>query len=121
MKQSTKAALFSALIFPGSGHLLLKRYPVGILLVCTVLGCLGVLINRAIVIAQMITDKMLSGEIPLDAEGINAAINAQSAASESLAVTIATWLLVAAWVLGSIDAWRLGRRADEAREDDAAT
>jgi hypothetical protein len=121
MKQSHKAALFSALIFPGSGHFLLKRYSTGILLACTALGCLGVLVNRALVIAQTITDKILSGEIPLDGDHLSAAISAQSAANDSPATSIATWLLVAVWVLGSIDAWRLGRREDQSSERGAGT
>jgi hypothetical protein len=41
-------------------------------------------------------------------------ISLQSAASGSTTVTIATWLLVVSWLVGTADAFRLGRRRDEA-------
>jgi hypothetical protein len=117
MKQSNKAALFSLLVFPGSGHFLQKHYLTGSLLVCTVIACLGVLVTRAIATANSISDKILSGEIPLDIGHIQEAISAQSAANTSPAASIATWLLGACWLFSTVDAWRLGRRADRAAND----
>ena len=113
MKQSYKAALFSALLYPGSGHLLLKHYPMGLLLAGTATGCLGALLLRAFAIAGAISDKILNGDIPLDMVRISNEISLQSAASGSTTVTIATWLLVVCWLVGTADAFRLGRRRDE--------
>jgi hypothetical protein len=112
MKLSYKAALFSALLYPGSGHLLLKHYPMGILLAGTATGCLGVLLVRILAIAGTISDKILSGEIPLDILRINNEIATQLAARGSTTATIATWLLVVSWLAGSADAFRLGRQRD---------
>ena len=49
MQQSYKAALFAALVFPGSGHLLLKHFPAGILFAGTTLasGWIWALRHRA--------------------------------------------------------------------------
>jgi len=120
MKQSYKAALFSALVYPGSGHLLLKQYPMGLLLAGTATSCLGVLVFRAFAIAGEISDRILTGEIPLDIARINDEISIQIAAGGSTMVTIATWLLVACWLAGTADAFRLGRRRDRADNADNA-
>jgi hypothetical protein len=116
MKLSYKAALFSALLYPGSGHLLLKHYPMGILLAGTATGCLGVLLARTLAIAGTISDRILSGEIPLDILRINSEVATQLAASGSTTATIATWLLVVCWLGGSADAFRLGRQRDLAAD-----
>ena len=120
MKQSYKAALFSALVYPGSGHLMLKLYPMGLLLAGTATGCLGVLVFRAFTIAGTISDRILMGEIPLDIARINEEISMQIAAGGSTMVTIATWLLVFCWLAGTADAFRLGRRQDRADNTDTA-
>jgi len=121
MQQSYKAALFAALIFPGSGHLLLKHYPAGLLFAGTSLACLGVLIFRAMEIAQVISDKILSGEIPLDIQRLGAEISTQSSADGSTLSSIATWILVFCWVAGTADAFRLGRRLDRDRAAENST
>lgn len=118
MKKSYKAALFSALIFPGSGHFLLKQYPLGLLFAGTATGCICVLVFRAIAIAQTISDQMLSGEIPLDIAHISNEISTQSAAAGSTTVTIATWVLIFCWLAGTADAFRLGRQRDRAEQAD---
>jgi len=120
MKQSYKAALFSALVYPGSGHLMLKQYPMGLLLAGTATGCLGVLVFRAFAIAGTISDRILMGEVPLDIARINEEVSMQIAAGGSTMVTIATWLLVFCWLAGTADAFRLGRRRDRADSTDTA-
>jgi hypothetical protein len=120
MKQSHKAALYSLLVFPGSGHFLQKQYLTGTVLAVTVIACLGVLVTRAIATANSIVDKILSCDIPPDIGHIQEPISAQSAANTSPAMNIATWLLVACWLFSTVDAWRLGRRADRAANDGGA-
>ena len=120
MKQSYKAALFSALVYPGSGHLVLKQYPMGLFLAGTATACLGALVYRAFAIAGAISDKILMGEIPLDIASINDEISMQMAAGSSTMITIATWLLVFCWLAGTADAFRLGRRQDRADNTDNA-
>jgi hypothetical protein len=114
MQQSYKAALFAALVFPGSGHLLLKHFPAGILFAGTTLACLVALVARAMEIAQVISERILNGEIALDLQHLSAEISAQSAADGSTVTSVATWLLVFCWIASSVDAFRLGRRLDRA-------
>lgn len=121
MQLSNKALLYSALIFPGGGHFLLRRYVPGSLLAGVAFACLVVLVMHAIEAAQKVSEQILLGEIPLDIGLIREAVTTQAAAAETPATTIATWLLVACWIVAAIDAWRLGRRAQqsEARREQA--
>jgi hypothetical protein len=118
MEKSYKAALFSALIFPGSGHFLLRRYPLGFIFAGTATGCICILVFKAIAIARTISDQMLSGQIPLDIASISSEISIQSEAAGSTTVTIATWTLVFCWLVGTADAFRLGRQRDRADQSD---
>jgi hypothetical protein len=121
MQLSNKALLYSALIFPGGGHFLLRRYVPGSLLAGVAFACLVVLVMHAIEAAQKVSEQILLGEIPLDIGLIREAITTQAAAAETPLTTIATWLLVACWIVAAIDAWRLGRREqqNESRHEQA--
>ena len=113
MKLSNKALLYSALIFPGGGHFLLRRYLPGSLLAGVAFACLVAIVMQVIDAAQKVSEQILAGEIPLDIGSIHEAVSTQAAAAESPATTIATWLLVACWIVAAIDAWRLGRRDEQ--------
>jgi hypothetical protein len=106
--------LYSALIFPGGGHFLLKRYAMGVVYATIATACLGALLVRAMEIAQGISERILSGEIPLDIAQIRAEISFQALADGSPTVTVATWLLVGCWIVAGVDAFRLGRLRDQA-------
>lgn len=112
MKTSTKAALLSALVFPGAGHLLLKSYAMAaVLAMVTTLGAYE-LICQAIDIAQIIADKINRGEIALDTERIAAAIEIHITAVQSQSTDVAVYAIAAVWIIGVIDAYRQGVKAD---------
>ena len=115
MTPSSKAALLSALVFPGSGHFYLKKHIVGALLAGISLVCIYLLISTVMEAAQVISLKIENGEIPLDIEQIRAEIHKQSAASSSTTIGIATWLLGICWLTGIVDSFRLGRKQTQAR------
>lgn len=116
MKESHRAALFSAAIFPGSGHIVLRRYPAGIAFGGIAIACLAVLLDAALAIARDVSDRILSGEIAPDMGVILGEISAQSASTGWTPANIATWVLVLCWIVASIDAYRLGKRVDRAAE-----
>jgi hypothetical protein len=60
MHKATKAALISALIFPGGGHFYLKSKLRGTVFTFFSAGCLYVLITDLISIADDISDNMAS-------------------------------------------------------------
>ena len=115
MTPPLKAALISALVFPGGGHFYLKKHFAGVLLAGISLVCVYLLISTAMEAAQVLSLKIQSGEIPLDIARIRAEIYKQSAASGSATTEIATWLLVICWLVGIADSFRLGRKQEQAR------
>jgi len=116
MKLAYKAAIYSALIYPGGGHFLLRRFAPGIAFAGVATACLLVLLFRVMEIAQSIADRILTGEIPYDIGRIHAEISLGALAAGSPEVSIATWLLVACWIIAAIDAFRLGRQRDLGRQ-----
>jgi hypothetical protein len=70
MKKSTKAALLSGLIFPGIGHMVLKSYRRGFVLVLLALVATSVIINVAMQRALAIVDRISSGDISVESEAI---------------------------------------------------
>jgi hypothetical protein len=108
-----KAALFSAFIFPGSGHFLLKKHVRGALLAGVTILCVWVLLSIALEKAQEIGLKIQSGEIPFDLGRITEEASKLAASSGTLQADIATYLLVICWLVGIVDAYRVGRLKDK--------
>ncbi|MDH3635017.1 MAG: hypothetical protein OES20_09955 [Gammaproteobacteria bacterium] len=113
MKKSHKAVLFSAFVFPGGGHLYLKKHIQAALLILVSVACIGVLLSVAMEKAQQIRDKILAGEIPLDLTRITAEVSNQVAAGGTQMADIATYVLLICWLLGIADSYRLGRIQDK--------
>ena len=108
MKRSTKAALLSGLIFPGVGHLALKQYLRGSILMLSALIALTVIVTKAVKQALAIVDKINSGEISLEAGAITELVSKSTAGAEGSILNIATFVVVACWLIGIIDSYRLG-------------
>jgi len=112
MNKSNKAALFSALVFPGAGHFLLKRHISGAVIVCASLGALYLIIANLLERAQEIADKILSGEVSLDIATITELVSQQSASNDSQLLDIAWAVLIIIWLIGIADSYRVGRAQD---------
>ncbi|MCP5162219.1 MAG: hypothetical protein H6999_00720 [Hahellaceae bacterium] len=118
MRDSVKAALLSGLVFPGSGHLLLKKTIPGVLLMGVAAICVYILFSASLEVAQQISDGIQRGEIPLDADRISAAIAKQMDGSQSQRIQVSTSVLVVCWLVGIVDAFRVGFLRDKARQAD---
>lgn len=112
MKESVKAALWSIFIFPGSGHFYLKKPLVGTLAVGVATASLVVMVARMMERASQIADKIVTGEVPFDLAVITELVSKQSQLDQSLGLEIASYGLLAIWVVAAIDAYRLGRIKD---------
>ena len=108
MKKSSKAALLSGLIFPGLGHIFLKEYFRGSLLVILSLAALSVVVTSAYQHALLIADQIVSGDISMEAEAIAQAVSNSTNAADSLVENTAVIVLVACWMAGIMDSYRLG-------------
>lgn len=113
MKKSIKAVLFSAFVFPGGGHLYLRKHVQAALLIAVSVACVAVLLFVAIEKAQQIIDKILAGEIPLDLTRITAEVSNQLATGGTQMADIATYVLLLCWLVGIADSYRLGRVQDK--------
>jgi len=112
MTRTTKAVFLSMLVFPGAGHLLLKRYRTGALLAGVALVALYYLLSAATAMAQQISDQLLRGDIPLDAASILQAVQ-QIAAQGGQSANLSSLVLAACWLVGIMSAYHAGRSEDE--------
>lgn len=108
MNKATKAALLSALLFPGLGQMYLKRYARGLILMVLILAGLGVWIADATVRALRELDRMQIQGGLVDPTAI-AGRAAASAASGEWYSPLLLPMIVVCWLLSVIDAYRLGK------------
>jgi hypothetical protein len=115
VRYSIKAALLSGLVFPGVGHLYLRRYLRGVLLVAGAAALSYFIVSVAVDSAFDIAGKIQNGDVPMNAESISGLVSQASRASES-STDIATWALFALWVVGIVDSYREGRAREKSKE-----
>ncbi len=108
MKRSSKAALLSGLIFPGIGHIVLKQYLRGSVLILFALVALSVIVTRIYQRALTIVDRINSGDIPVDTGAIAEMVSNSTSGADSFIENIAVIVLGACWLIGLIDSYRLG-------------
>ncbi len=118
MSKSLKAALLSALVFPGIGHFSLKKPVQGVLLSGVAIVCLYFLLTTAVEIAQQLSVKVQSGEIPMDVEKISEMVSQQLVGSDDQRINMPSLLLVICWVIGVVDSFRIGR--SQGNSDDSS-
>ncbi len=112
LTKALKGALLSGLVLPGLGQMMLKCYKRGIGLMLITLGAL-------IVIAVQATQQAIAILQRIEAEGgavnlgtiSNAATHASTAPDTTIA-NIALFFLISCWIIGIIDAYRLGKKKD---------
>jgi len=108
MKKTEKAFLLSVLVFPGSGHVLLKRYLTGISLIIIASTASYFLIYDLINQALEIADKIKSGEIYPDFHVILELVSHSSTSSEFQSMNMAMLVLLVVWLVGIADSYRIG-------------
>ncbi|MGD8619287.1 MAG: hypothetical protein PVH54_08865 [Gammaproteobacteria bacterium] len=112
MKNATKGALLSGLVFPGLGQLVLRQYRRGAVIMLAVLISLSVIIIETVQQALAILEKIeLQGDA-VDMVDISNAVAQESARSGGTMINILMLFVVACWVAGTVDAYRIGRKTD---------
>jgi hypothetical protein len=112
MKNSMKGALLSGLVFPGLGQVALKHYWRGGVLILAVMAGLYIMIATAVQQAYAILDTIeAEGGMP-DSNTISQAAAQAAAASDSPMITVVSVLIIVCWIVGIIDAWRIGKQKD---------
>jgi len=110
MNKATKAALFSALLFPGWGQLYLKRYLRGLVFILPVLiGTLALawaVIQTSVAIIKAAPFK--KGTVQLS-NVIQVAVDALKAIDLSYVLLMLS-LIAIMWILSIVDAYQLGKK-----------
>ena len=107
MKAKTKAALISALLFPGLGHFLLKRAMRGCLFIVPTLLAIGVLLRTTLALADKLVAEIQSGALPFDMQLIMERISA--AGGDDPTTNAASLVILVCWLGSIIDAWWIER------------
>jgi uncharacterized metal-binding protein len=112
MNNSLKGAFLSGLVFPGLGQLALKHYKRGAFIIIAVLVSLFIVVMIAVQRALAILEKIQleGGEISIGT--ISEAANRASTTSGSLIFNLSLLLIILLWIIGAIDAYRIGKKKD---------
>jgi hypothetical protein len=110
MRKSLKAALLSALVYPGVGQLWLKHVIRGMAWIAVVSVALAVLVTKAAQQALSILERVESEGATVDLVAIAHAARASS--SGDAAIRYATLALMLCWLGSIVDAYYLGRGKD---------
>ncbi len=112
MSNALKGFLFSALIFPGAGQILLTRYLRGaVFFLLASLGgvlCVAAIVRRAIEILQEIAAR---GDV-IDMPRILRIAAEASTSASSLFLKASFVILFCCWLVSVVDAWRIGKEMD---------
>jgi len=113
MNKGIKAALLSAFVFPGVGHLLLKKYPMAMLYIGSAMACVYVLISQALENAMALVDKMQSGALSADIDQISQMVNEQVSSQDLMMSNVLTTIFLVVWVVSIVDGYRIGKPIDK--------
>jgi len=112
MNNSLRGALWSGLVFPGLGQVVLKHYKRGAVIMVTVLASLSVIVVEAVNKAFIILEKIKSEGGAIDMNTILDAVSQASTNSDTLIFSLAVLLITFCWIIGIVDAFRIGKKKD---------
>jgi len=114
MKRSLKGALFSGLVFPGIGQVVLRSYIRGILMMILVIAGMTLMVVDAVQVALEILQTAYPAGGVYDLTGIaEAALEAASASDHTL-FNLGLALVLLTWIVSIVDAYRIGKKQDRA-------
>jgi len=112
MKKAKKAVLLSAFILPGLGHVFLKRYVMGMVLIGIALLATYSLIVKTVERSLHIIDNIQSGA-QLSVADIASLVSHQSVGVASQLLDMGPLMLLICWLIGIVDSYRIGRAQDK--------
>ncbi|NNK94696.1 MAG: hypothetical protein HKP41_10130 [Desulfobacterales bacterium] len=112
MSKAIKAALLSALVFPGTGHFFLKKHIIGTLLAGAASASLYLVLSRMLERALQIGEKIQRGEVQLDVAAIIELVFNQPTGTDVQLLNVAWAVLIISWLISIVDSYRVGRILD---------
>ncbi|MFT4823006.1 MAG: hypothetical protein ACI9DH_000180 [Halioglobus sp.] len=110
MKKSTKALLHSFLVIPGGGYFLLGAKKRGVTFVAAAIILIAIISVDSSHKAQTIAQGIVEGKMSLGIMEIREQIATTPGLFTEGTIGAVAALLLALWVVGIVDTWRLGRR-----------
>lgn len=110
MSQSVKAALLSALIFPGVGQITIGYKKRGWLIISFVVVLLYLIMSEAMKIAYTLIEEMQKSGTPINAEEISKATSEMVGFSDNMFLNITFTVLIITWLASIIDAYWAGKK-----------
>ncbi|MDH5424327.1 MAG: hypothetical protein OEY29_04975 [Gammaproteobacteria bacterium] len=112
MKLSNKAAMFSAIVFPGAGYFVVKKTIRGVVSLVVTIGCLSYPMTDVFQRAVAVRDKIINGEIPIDIVLIREQILLTPGSMTQQDVSTLSLLIAVVWLVSIIDSYLIGRRSE---------
>ena len=116
MKRSTKSALLSALVFPGVGHLYLRQYLRGAVLLVVAMTGVAIIVVRSVQHALTIVEKIQNGAVPLEAQALADLVSQSTSGLESVLLNIASLAILLCWIIGIFDSYRIASSQDREKD-----
>jgi hypothetical protein len=109
---AVKGALLSALVFPGLGQIVLKRYRRGIVLLLAPLAGLVAMVATATREAGRILATIEAEGGVIDQDAMSRAIAQSTSWSGNLTFNLLLIAIALCWVYSAVDAYRIGKQQD---------
>jgi len=109
MEKSVKAALLSALVYPGAGHYFLKKNIMCVVFVIAFSVPFYFIISDLIEKAEHVVEQIENGKIPLDITAISESLTQSTVGVAAQELNVSMYLLVIIWLVGIVDSYRIGR------------
>lgn len=110
MKKTTKSVLFSTLIFPGSGHLLLRRWLRGLVFIIPVMLAFGYIMNYSVDQALTVIDRILSGDISPDTASIQEVIKQTAEEGQNTLLVVSKIVFIVGWLVAAVDVYMIAKK-----------
>ncbi|WP_372762316.1 hypothetical protein [Pseudoalteromonas sp.] len=111
MTQAIKAALLSALTYPGVGHFVLKKHRIGAIFAGVFSIFFVLTLVDVFAVAQCIANDIVAGRVGASYADISAAVKQPSAHCAALVQYRYLYIMGIIWLFSVADAYRLGRKA----------
>ncbi|MCP5076466.1 MAG: hypothetical protein GY951_00170 [Psychromonas sp.] len=113
MKKSVKATLLSLLLYPGAGHIFLKKYKLGFVLVGVFSVPLLLLVGDIVNKTNQVIARIESGDIPADIVAITHAASNITSGPEAQTMNVNIYIMGAVWLISALHAYCIGKSIDK--------
>jgi hypothetical protein len=107
MKNPMKAALLSALVYPGAGQFFLKKYLRAVVIAGVFTVPLIYFINNTVDKVQFLLDKVKAGELALTTQAFAAVLAERPVTLDPFWTSMISYTLLLCWLVAIFDAYRL--------------